>query len=64
MKKYRLEEGINSFTDPSQSKEENRCIAPGEARELDLTPAVKKAIKNKLLLEVKEEAKEENPSKK
>lgn len=55
MKKYKLEEGVNSFTDPSQSKEENRCIARGEVRELDLTAAVKKAIKNKILIEVKEE---------
>ncbi len=52
MGKYKLREGLNSFTDPSQPNPDNQCISGKQVKELALTIAVKKAIQNKVLEEV------------
>ena len=54
MAKYKLREGVLSFTDPSQSLPENRCISGKQIKELQLTSAVANALKNKVLVEIKE----------
>ena len=59
MPKFKLREGLNSFTDPSQPNPDNQCISGKQVKELALTQAVKKAIQNKVLEEVKEPQKEE-----
>ena len=59
MARFKLREGLNSFTDPSQPNPDNQCISGKQVKELALTPLVKKAIQNKVLEEVKEPQKEE-----
>lgn len=54
MAKFKLREGVNSFTDPSQPNPDNQCISGKQVKELVLTQAVKKAIQNKVLEEVQE----------